>query len=484
MVSELVPQHPRRRTRTGCLTCKKRKIKCDESKPSCQKCSSTGRKCDGYAPTLATGLAGFLLMLRNPGVPEFEAQAQQALQYFCEVSGPVLTNFGSARFWNRLVLQACHSEHYGSGLKLLTTQSQQNVTTEVILISCLLLIVCEELRNNAFAALQHVVAGRKIISDYCQTCRKQPNATMQELGAIFGRLGYCAGDCDIENKIHSRTNIVFGAQQTDTSVPKSLPNPRSSDLSAWTSIETGADALRRIVALCMQPSETGWPLNSSSPPKTRFQSVGGGISEELNRWAFDFSTFTATVDDDKSAEHQPQLLLLQNYYLCMTIISRCIPFRDETLFDGYIPNFQHSLNTSSRLLQQEVATGLAPILFFVATRCRDPALRRRAISYLHQCSWEGIRLSTIADQVIKLEERKIGHSISCSGDIAEERRVVVTDISISDNSLCTLHLIRPSKWHPPETLHHNFTWIDVHDDAAVTCSIVQVSAISDGLLSI
>ncbi|KAL8816965.1 MAG: hypothetical protein Q9223_004114 [Gallowayella weberi] len=34
--------------RTGCLTCKARHVKCDEEKPECSKCKSTGRRCDGY----------------------------------------------------------------------------------------------------------------------------------------------------------------------------------------------------------------------------------------------------------------------------------------------------------------------------------------------------------------------------------------------------------------------------------------------------
>lgn len=32
----------------GCLTCRMRKVKCDEQRPSCQRCLSTGRTCDGY----------------------------------------------------------------------------------------------------------------------------------------------------------------------------------------------------------------------------------------------------------------------------------------------------------------------------------------------------------------------------------------------------------------------------------------------------
>ncbi|VUC23526.1 unnamed protein product [Clonostachys rosea] len=38
----------RTKVKTGCVTCRIRKVKCDEKKPSCQKCTSTGRKCDGY----------------------------------------------------------------------------------------------------------------------------------------------------------------------------------------------------------------------------------------------------------------------------------------------------------------------------------------------------------------------------------------------------------------------------------------------------
>ncbi|KAJ5970804.1 uncharacterized protein N7479_000722 [Penicillium vulpinum] len=34
--------------KSGCITCKIRRIKCDEEKPHCRRCVSTGRKCDGY----------------------------------------------------------------------------------------------------------------------------------------------------------------------------------------------------------------------------------------------------------------------------------------------------------------------------------------------------------------------------------------------------------------------------------------------------
>ncbi|KAK6957888.1 hypothetical protein Daesc_000677 [Daldinia eschscholtzii] len=44
------PKKPivRKRTKTGCLTCRKRRIKCDEGRPTCNNCLKSKRQCDGY----------------------------------------------------------------------------------------------------------------------------------------------------------------------------------------------------------------------------------------------------------------------------------------------------------------------------------------------------------------------------------------------------------------------------------------------------
>lgn len=38
----------KRRVKTGCVTCRKRRVKCDERKPSCQRCEVANISCDGY----------------------------------------------------------------------------------------------------------------------------------------------------------------------------------------------------------------------------------------------------------------------------------------------------------------------------------------------------------------------------------------------------------------------------------------------------
>ncbi|OAA81496.1 Fungal transcriptional regulatory protein [Akanthomyces lecanii RCEF 1005] len=40
----------RKRTKTGCLTCRRRRIKCDEGRPTCANCIKSKRVCEGYNP--------------------------------------------------------------------------------------------------------------------------------------------------------------------------------------------------------------------------------------------------------------------------------------------------------------------------------------------------------------------------------------------------------------------------------------------------
>ncbi|GAB7338925.1 hypothetical protein MBLNU457_5605t1 [Dothideomycetes sp. NU457] len=46
----------KRRTKTGCLTCRKRRIKCDESHPTCKNCAKSKRECMGYDPIFKASL--------------------------------------------------------------------------------------------------------------------------------------------------------------------------------------------------------------------------------------------------------------------------------------------------------------------------------------------------------------------------------------------------------------------------------------------
>ena len=41
----------KKRTKTGCQTCRTRRIKCDEAKPECNNCIKSRRQCGGIHPS-------------------------------------------------------------------------------------------------------------------------------------------------------------------------------------------------------------------------------------------------------------------------------------------------------------------------------------------------------------------------------------------------------------------------------------------------
>ncbi|KAK1757880.1 fungal-specific transcription factor domain-containing protein [Echria macrotheca] len=115
----------RRKTRTGCRTCKIRRVKCDESRPTCQRCLGTGRVCDGYG--IWGGGGGQVLTPRKEvpkmqisscgGPPKLVAilpgmspQEQAALDFFRHKTSPKMPGAFYSDFWEKLVLQAVVTE--------------------------------------------------------------------------------------------------------------------------------------------------------------------------------------------------------------------------------------------------------------------------------------------------------------------------------------------------------------------------------------
>ncbi|KAI9791780.1 MAG: hypothetical protein M1833_001339 [Piccolia ochrophora] len=59
----------KRRTKTGCLTCRKRRIKCDEAHPTCRNCQKSKRECLGYDPIFKSQPAPAAIQPAPSGAP-------------------------------------------------------------------------------------------------------------------------------------------------------------------------------------------------------------------------------------------------------------------------------------------------------------------------------------------------------------------------------------------------------------------------------
>ncbi|KAJ0413429.1 hypothetical protein BJY00DRAFT_322034 [Aspergillus carlsbadensis] len=94
---------------TGCLTCKQRRVKCDETRPICRNCSHTGRPCEGYLQPRAdsqTPIQVYSLPFKVPG-----SQAdRQLLHFYIVEAAEELSSFLDSTLWTRLILQRCHDQ--------------------------------------------------------------------------------------------------------------------------------------------------------------------------------------------------------------------------------------------------------------------------------------------------------------------------------------------------------------------------------------
>src|SRR5256885_1456040 len=95
---------------TGCVTCKIRRVKCDENKPACLKCIKSGRKSDGYVP-LKTWIfevrtrddtSSLPSLISSPSADYSDPVERRALLFFRERTAPVLSSFAAVaqKFWN------------------------------------------------------------------------------------------------------------------------------------------------------------------------------------------------------------------------------------------------------------------------------------------------------------------------------------------------------------------------------------------------
>ncbi|PMD30050.1 hypothetical protein L207DRAFT_230501 [Hyaloscypha variabilis F] len=213
------------RGKTGCSTCRTRHVKCDEGKPSCLNCTSTGRKCDGYqcieAPNIlqALPLLAFAQSYTNQTSPWNDSQVTLAttlglpsneqnnrlFHSFLQDCVPSLTEAMDSEFWRRSILRASsspavqhaaiafgavyeqrmlsqnmHSGQDGKRLELTSSlryavairtlryctaePSQTPEMLEEIMIACLIFIFMEILRGDDVAAATHLDGALKIYS--------------------------------------------------------------------------------------------------------------------------------------------------------------------------------------------------------------------------------------------------------------------------------------------------------------------------------
>ena len=169
----------------------------------------------------------------------------------------------------------------------------------------------------------------------------------------------------------------------------------------------------------------------------------------LHKWSAAYTDFRAR-DDPKLTELEKRnciILEMQRLGMYLDALSTS-SFTSEMQFDAWMPELarlvelgryivetKRSTVPQGRILHYpKLDTGLIAPLYLVASRCRDPKLRREAVKVLRKGPrqegvWNGAIMASIAERIIELEEEGLLQIEECD-DVGVERRVRLDDAAI------------------------------------------------------
>lgn len=309
------------------------------------------------------------------------------------------------------------TSHYCKALRLAADGGH---SLDILLLCCLLFIVYENL--GYWKDRTHARSGGRLLREYRDG--KLPNLKVksltllnEELGPIFGdRIAHIAKATNCSRNPSSRPERPARIARK---VPPSIP-------ASFSSVSHAHTALSDLVILVLDKT-LEWEEQLSS-----YSFEIPIIRDILNEWQDNFQRLCSKSPptDDFYTDYRR---LLWIYYRVLQIMLTATQSKNEMVFDDHKQDFEFILNTAAQVNVSQKALpnglGLVAPWYLVATRCRDPLLRRTAVAQLRANAHRSEMMlmacpaATIASHIIWLEERGLENTVRSSDDIPQERRV-------------------------------------------------------------
>ncbi|KAN0098436.1 hypothetical protein V8E51_014099 [Hyaloscypha variabilis] len=469
------------KTRTGCRVCKIRRVKCDETKPACRRCTSTGRKCEGYpasrdsqsppvkSPHLAVAAIHSLSVYHVSSDIPGDSAERRSFYYLREHAVYDISGYFESEFWDRLVLQIGHTEpsvrhallalsslcetyesqdlidaqsrfrvhfalhHYNTAVRLVAEYpSTSQPRLDVILTSCLVFAWLEIMRNEFDTGLRHLKSGLKILDDFRQL-KKSPALRSQHVDVsliyLFSRLKTQA----TVYRIQASEFIPEGHQE----IREAIPNSFSSIEQARNSLHTLSDTAFRFVRQIGNPNILESVTSFDLPPD--LLSLGATCRSCLNQfqnWQTSIENSPASIFQSLNPRQTAAMCLLQMYHKTLTIFLETLFTRSQMIYDQYDSSFGHIITLSEQLINRNSQSmsliiffdmGVMAPLLYVILKCRNLALRWKALSLLRlapcrEGMWYRQDVIEYAEWKIGIEERGRG-KLSEAESLPEEARI-------------------------------------------------------------
>lgn len=386
-----------------------RRIKCDESKPFCVKCTSTGRTCDGYAiahntpldPPAGSQLVPFWAQSipdeLSIGIDGDHAELR-GFHFFQSYVWPQLSSELRSVFWERLILQASHADaamrhaaiafgsmgerllinnvmtydnedanrlhnfaclQYYKAIKELRKQlsSGQERSIELTLMTCFIFICFEFLQGNENAAFTHLKSGIEIIrhSDFqgIQVDLNNPSMPLMEsvdfgyhVTIIFAIFDRAAAIWIAAPSFGMPTTIAPDLDYRSL-FSDGFPNLGKAD----EYLENLCNHLHRIL-----PTWAFVPNDSNKLPKPRPTTIPSveGLFATLGNWSRAMDAFMARsrhILSDNELQ-KATCMILQHRIANLRLNASCHESEEEFYRDSE-PTFKDIVSISTHLLQRD-----------------------------------------------------------------------------------------------------------------------------------
>ena len=468
---------------TECFS-RSRRVKCDETKPTCLRCRKADRKCRGYAQlnkvetTQELVLPGsvdshsaptFDLGLVTPG----DSDERRYFNYFCHRVLEDFNGYFSSGFWDLLVLQLSYSEqavwhavialasmHERSVQRLMesrTTSLKLSYTTEqytkalfylrngiengddynliAVLTCCILFIALEVLQGNYDSALLHLQNGFKI---WCQAERSTESSS-----SALSTFGDEFIEVLLRMNVQANSLLRPALQEYNPLTDRGLPDVPDCFADLAQARHTLTELLNAGFSIFQLAAEDVLSASSTllarvveSVPTAVVKSKMAQLCGLVSRWRTSFEAVLQNPSNFLTPRDIKAASILKIHYICTSIILNTCISTDDGVLDDYISDFRQLVSLSQGLIAASgwakspsfsIDMEIVAPLYFTVISCRDPSVRREALDLLtHLPRHEGVWNAAIAAQVgawaISIEEAGLAE-VKAARDIPVGSRI-------------------------------------------------------------
>jgi hypothetical protein len=319
--------------------------------------------------------------------------------------------------WQKASLATCDStddskimsqgqHHYAQAVRLMKLiVGSSSPDLDLIKLGCVLFAIMEFFRGSRSSALEHLVHGMEVFN--LGRRGQEPSSYGFVTDSVLSRI------CLVQNLYGRPRKARFPSLYRTPEVSKQYVHS-----GPFQSLEQAHDSLIDFSATSLDLIRK--VFYSTIPPTAEKLREHARLSAWLEEW----STLSKPVfETAKERGEWAQAGLVYIQYATAKIFLATAPTQSESFFDEYINLFRSIVDTSMRIAQDIAVSqsvprlfsfdlGLIASLFYTATKCRDPDIRRKAVACLRivparEGVWDANEAALVAEEAIAWEERNI-----------------------------------------------------------------------------